>query len=639
MFKTVITKEESNNRESLMNALKDEYVALSNKAFKRGVLIDLLKLSSFEYEEAKYIVDTAISLYGLSSLELNSTLFKSFKDVEEATDLELYTVQALNYISTYGVLPISFEDLKAYEPKDIPKELLQDSNPLDKVLTEIKFANKSEVERRIKELLSSGIALKESDVSDIVNLVVELKVELDLNNVKNKEAMCLLSDELGVYPSNPSEIVRYLIYRMTGSPLLIKSGGVIDIIKNKTREDRVVVDVVKNTDRVKLSSVFNRFKPIFLAIKKSHPSLKSEINHISKLSKDNHKPMYQDVMSNLVHGDFAVQEIDSAIEKANMYQLVKATNALFLALERAEYGKSLDVTYQIRNGKSFTVNKDFSKYSSDKFMNRTFARANYLLDAIGERFKDNVGDKKILMTKGVDLALPTTLKTSSSVLPQYSTLDADSKNLLIGITWEKDVDIDLSCTMAHTSVSWFTNQRVDGVMHSGDMTRTNQYNIATEFILNTRENKGDMLISENLYSSLYNEDVAVDYKLIIGSRGKSKFDRNDSGIADIGDIKFTANMKSDKRSKAIGLYEAETDKFIILSSTLRGLNPSMIDHEKTSATMESMKMSAKSAIMVSDLMSANAIQCVYDESEIDGKDFIDLRLENLTNDSLSAIMK
>lgn len=628
---------------SLLNAFENvegnkEYSELKMKAYTRGVSLGLLSLGMLPIEEAREVVQASMTLYGLSSKELSSALFKSFEDVKGATKEELDLVKFANYMTTYGAIPSTFENFQAYEPEDIPSELLDNENPLDKKLNRIAHMSKQEIVDRFNEMIESGVALGEQDLSDLLALVEILDIKVDIDKINNKEFMCMMIDKTGTPPENPVEAVRYLIYKLTGQPLLIKSKEVIRTIK-LGRENAYVVNFLQIYSRESLATVFNRFKPIFLAIKKSHPKLKSEINHISRLSKELHKPMKQDILTNFVHGRFDLDDINKAIERANTYQLAKTSNALWLAAARAEHGQPINVLYQIRNGKSFQTEKDFGHLSNSEFMSQIQAKANMIMDEIVDRVKKNVGDRAVLITDGVELALPTTLKTSTGFITQYTKIKADSEDLLIGITWSEQADIDLSCTTATKEVSWFSSQRSGGLTHSGDMTRLNKYGIATEYVLMDKDSKEDAMFSETLYSGHYGPDC-VDYKVIIGSKCKNKCDVDMAkGLADIGDIKFVANMKSEYKSKAIGLFDADGEEFILTSTTLRGLNPSMVSHEGVRKSMESIKMTASAALTLNDVLSMAGIKVYYNEDELDGKEFLDFRLEGLTKDSFYDIMK
>lgn len=640
LFKGYYSESGSSLLDSFNNVEENkEYSELRMDAYVNGVSIALLSLGSLPIEEARDVVRASKTLYGLSSKELNSALFKSFEDVKNATKEELDLVKFANYMTTYGAIPSTFETFQAYEPEDIPSELLDNNNPLGKSLNRITLMSRKNIVDKFNEMVESGVALSEDDLSDLSALVDILDIEVDIDKVKNKEFMCLMIDKTGTAPKNPSEAVRYLIYKLTDSTLLIKSKEVIDKIK-MGGERLLVVNFIKSYSHESLATVFNRFKPIFLAIKKSHPRLKSDINHISRLSKELHKPMKKDILTNFVHGRFDLDDIEKAIEKANTYQLTKTSNALWLSAERAEHGEPINVLYQIRNGKSFQTEKDFSHLNNVDFITQVQAKGFMIMDEIVSRVKKNVGDKAVLITDGVDLALPTTLKTSTGFIPQYTRIKADSDDLLIGITWEEQADIDLSCTTATKEVSWFSSQNSDGLTHSGDMTRLNKYGIATEYVLMDKDSKEDAMFSETLYSGHDYSTDFVDYKVIIGSKSANKnYAENVKSLAEIGDIKFVANMKSEYKSKAIGLFDSDNKEFILTSTTLRGLNPSMVSHEGVKRSMQSIKMTAGSALTLNDVLAMAGIKVYYNEDELDGKEFLDFRLESLTKDSFYDIMK
>src|SRR5699024_1052230 len=186
------------------------------------------------------VVRASKTLYGLSSKELNSALFKSFEDVKNATKEELDLVKFANYMTTYGAIPSTFETFQAYEPEDIPSELLDNDNPLGKSLNHISLMSRKEIVDRFNEMVESGVALGEQDLSDLSALVDILDIKVDVDKIKNKEFMCMMIDKTRMVPKSPSEAVRYLIYILTDNTLLIKSKEVINTIKMGGERDRVV---------------------------------------------------------------------------------------------------------------------------------------------------------------------------------------------------------------------------------------------------------------------------------------------------------------------------------------------------------------------------------------------------------------
>jgi hypothetical protein len=78
-----------------------------------------------------------------------------------------------------------------------------------------------------------GIALKEETIDDVLN-ILHNDLEYDFTgkeNIRNKEAVIKIADQYDIYPENPVEFFRYVIYKTTQTTLLIKNDELIDLIK------------------------------------------------------------------------------------------------------------------------------------------------------------------------------------------------------------------------------------------------------------------------------------------------------------------------------------------------------------------------------------------------------------------------
>ena len=141
-----------------------------------------------------------------------------------------------------------------------------------------------ELSVKVQELLYSGIALSQDTIDSCFELINEFNLTIDVNSVKNKEILMLFCDKYGVLPTKPEEMVRYLVYKYTSKTLLIKDKETIRTIKSKSLTE--TSDLINKYGVDKLSSVFNRFKPLFLAMKSGNAKT---INMLRKRSKTNHK--------------------------------------------------------------------------------------------------------------------------------------------------------------------------------------------------------------------------------------------------------------------------------------------------------------------------------------------------------------
>jgi hypothetical protein len=266
---------------------------------------------------ALYAQDRILAYYAKESLDgndLNKTFHKSWDIIRKSTRGELAIAQILHYISGYGS--------KFTEELYIPEETI--NVPVKITFKVIKAYTKEELTEKCLNLLTSGIALTEETIKDVIDVL-----DNDLGyvftgdeGIRNKEALVIIADRFGVYPKDVTEFFRYVIFKATGETLLIKNKELIYDISISTYNP---TKVFEDYGLDKLATIFNRFKPLFLAFKK-RPLGMSVINKISKLSKKHHTPMVSNPL-NLVTSQLLTSEDEHWLENATPYSLFKALSA------------------------------------------------------------------------------------------------------------------------------------------------------------------------------------------------------------------------------------------------------------------------------------------------------------------------
>lgn len=204
-----------------------------------------------------------ISYYAKEKLngnDLNKTFHKSWQKIKESSRTELFFEQINHYISTYGN---NFQN-EIY----IPNEVLNVPD-LKLNFKVIKAYTEEEMQEKCLSILRSGIALKEETIDDLLN-ILHNDLEYDFTgkeNIRNKEAVIKIADRYDIYPENPVEFFRYVIYKTTLTTLLIKNDELINLINQSTFNPTYLFE---NFGLEKLAEIFNRFKPLFLAYKREH---------------------------------------------------------------------------------------------------------------------------------------------------------------------------------------------------------------------------------------------------------------------------------------------------------------------------------------------------------------------------------
>ncbi|MDO5329019.1 MAG: hypothetical protein Q4E88_02810 [Coriobacteriia bacterium] len=410
----------------------------------------------------QYVKDGARQLYKISHEELNATLHKDYTTVAEADIGQLVIQQLIHYITTYG-----FASIGLTPDGYIPNEQLDIVEVL-KTYTTIKPITEAELKDKLETLTSSGIALSQQTIND-VSLFIE---KIDVDKINNRELMILWYEKNDKVPDNPEAFLRYVIYKLTGSTLKIKSYDLIKRIKEADIDevDKYLSLYVQqcNYGVQKLASVWYRNKPLFLAMK--NEKTKSLINKIRKLAYKYHKPVKQDILTMLTSQEFTLKdshEFEKRLREVTIYKLFALYNVLQFKQVDTEYN-----IFRIRNGKVFV-----KEQSNDNAAKDIDVKQEYIINEINNRIA--FSGKKFYIPEGIIYGLPTSEKAYSDNLPEGShiILNDKAEGLLVGIHWKnkdnRQTDLDLHAVDEDGKrYSWNSRFRSGDheVLFSGDIT-------------------------------------------------------------------------------------------------------------------------------------------------------------------------
>lgn len=240
-----------------------------------------------------YLIDPALSntevLKWLKTklINYNATFYKEWADMISKNRFELFIDQIRHYLSTYG----TGHQGEPFIPND-GQQIMTFTQ--FKVIVAI---TKEELITRIEKMFFSGVALSEATILDLFAILDELGHTIDGDQVKNKEAKMFVYKQTHTVPKDPIEFVRFLVYLATGKTMVIKNQAQIKEIKDKGMD---IYQLVKQFGDVKLSSVYYRFKKIFIAFAQSNRNNKSIVNRLSNLAKKHHVPMQIGYFENLL---------------------------------------------------------------------------------------------------------------------------------------------------------------------------------------------------------------------------------------------------------------------------------------------------------------------------------------------------
>ena len=237
-----------------------ELLRLFGKELEGCATLPFEKLNKISLIRGYFVKPTACTLDTLNYLETiqvnpNATFYKDWDDIINKDRFELLIDQLFHYESTYGT---NFES-EPYIPNDGNIQL-----PEMKNIKIIDVISKEEAKKLLLSIVYSPMAMKQETLNDIFSLLDKLALDINISLIKNKELKMMWYSHIGQTPSDMEEFVRFLIYKATGKTLLIKSKEVIEELKDsKLKLNKYITK--KNI--AKVSSVFYRYKPIFLAFK------------------------------------------------------------------------------------------------------------------------------------------------------------------------------------------------------------------------------------------------------------------------------------------------------------------------------------------------------------------------------------
>lgn len=548
---------------------------------------------------------------GVGANETNSAFYSDWKTISRLSDFQMRMDQLLHYFTTYGLEYFGVDSVReglVYIPNNVF------NTPIHAALKIVEAQSPEELVGRCFKMLNSGMALSQKTVKDIIAVLTECDYEITGDEqIANREAQAIFYDISGKLPTESTRLFRYLVFYFSGSSMVIND--------RKTREaitasgKRLPYLDVKRLNA--LAQSFNRYKDLWMAIKKANTGNGPTVNVISKLSKSQHVPMKQNILNSLTSEIHSSSEVIAAAEGATVFQLVRAYNALRLREEDID-----GWVYRIRNGKLWTVlgGKPASIQAS---YNALYQKI--LLNVLRERFQDI----KVYCPVGVDYSIPVSEKSFVGNLPEGTIIRIPQKDktFLIGIHWDDpQTDLDLRAESSGLSIGWNTNLRnsYHTIMHSGDMTRAPKPLGASEWIYFSQLS-GTFNLKLNLFAGY---DFSKKFKFIIGQSNKENIEKGYS-IAP-SEIFTSYTVEMEERQMNLGMLYPEKDFICYLVGNASTGNRHVGRYTKYDVTQQNFAAKRiQSALRLADM-----IQFV-DSPE---KAVIDLSLDKLTKDTFLGLI-
>lgn len=513
----------------------------SNKNFSIKQITDYikhaLKLGYIVHPNA--VCSNLITYLNSHKVNYNSTFYKNFAEVKSKNRVELLIDQLNHYMSTYGT---NFTE-NAYVINSDPKLIEFDPSKFTayKVIT---ACSKKEMFDLCNNLICSDIALSLPVIETVCSYMAENAdsqndMIIRFDEIKNKEAFVMLCNMTKMIPNDKFALVRYMVYLCTGNTLVIQNNVTIKTIKLYNENVNWVFEKLTEQQMIDLSSIFYRYKKIFLAFKNSKTA--SMINKLRRYAKKYHEPMHDSISNTIFsvqHLHFDIMKFSEGIPIFKLVSLINTANWL-LSIPTYEF-------FNIRNG-SVWYGK-FDRKMLDFEYIKNVKRIMY--DVLIHRLSKNKCVVKF--NDEIELACPTSEKKFIGDMPFGSNVHVTNHNY-IGIYWKNEwgaEDFDLSfIDLKHNKIGWnanYYNNDAD-IVYSGDMTSANPE--ATEVMYMNKSH----LIPGIIYVNRYFGDEGSKYQFIFGN-SKNAFRGEDF---DPNTIKFRTDCISSKSAQILGITDSE----------------------------------------------------------------------------------
>lgn len=587
--------------------------ALLSRTLRNGYSLDEYISPSEHYGNLLKDIESVV---GLSGEKANSSFHKSWKVVRDSSNEQLVLQQIIHYITTYG-----FEALGVYDSSlvYIPNEVLDLPDNISIPVTVIHGLTKDEILERVLALGSSGVALSERTLCDIMEIVEFNKYDPDfIDAIKNRELRTRLADFYGLVPTDPQEFLRYVISKLTDESLIIKNDELIEKIKASNGK---FLDELMQSAPDNLAEIFFRFKPLFLAMK-SISRNKTFYNRLRKQANSLHKPKKPDFLNSVTaqikSGNPQLSKLEKSLDGASLFRKVRLLNALNYRLHNPT-----SIVYRVRNGKGWA--EEFEWAGSKR----------HVVDAmtiVGNSITENanIAGKAFYIPRGVEYPLPSSEKQFVGNLPFGTSFEADD-NLVVGVYWEntgRRIDLDFSAISLGGKIGWDSAYRTNNreVMFSGDM--TDAENGASELYYFGSGAKNPYSMNLNYYN--FDANDPINFKLFAAAHKANHVKR---GYAvDPNDVVASANMTIDKKQMVVGLaYE----KTLYLYSVAAGGKISSRVTDVAKHSLNHMLTSLVHSVKLSKMLAAAGAD-VFRYKPTD-REFIDLSPESLDKTTILKI--
>lgn len=559
------------------------------------------------------------------------TFHKSWEKVTNEDYVTLLAEQIAHYFSTYSLEAGGYRAL----PLVPVEELIADPN-----------ARPSFKSFRPVFVMSSIGAQKVIDTTlRSVKAPHRMKMKYYEEYVKNTTLMDtdIVSFELRIMwykehdavPQNGQDFIRYALYTLTGSTLVIKNNCTISALKRAVqRNNNVAYNLLSKANLIECAKVFHRFKPFFLAFKQEE-RCKNLVNRIRRLAETYHQPLSDVSIQNFskLYKEGRLVECKYLLQNTSMRNLIKLHN---FYCDRALMGKDDNTSaFNIRNGKVH-IESD-CKIGISRYVR------NFICDAMTEKANNIFKDKIFYIPDYIIYTAPTTEKQFLGAIPNGTVIcGPQNKAFSAAICWDnykgRRTDLDLHLVGVDRSYGWnsyYRDNDENAVLYSGDMTDAT-YGAAEAFYF--KPNGRDFVLTANNFTG----EIGVPFKFFISeSKPVQRNWRNGTATPPI-DVEtaifppIPLNFP-DPNGCTLGMF-MDSDFVFYNGSLDSGRIP---DRSRYPDFIKAMRRKLSTMMSLHTYLSICGARVVSDLSvltEEEQKNVIDLSPENLTTETLMSLV-
>lgn len=488
----------------------------------------------------------------------NSTFYKCVSDITEKSQWELFLNAIAHYASTYGT---SYQG-EVYCPNGEPININYKSYQV------IRAVSPREMFDMCVNCVVAGVALAEDTLTSVTNYIIkgikEYNFPIDLDAITNRDALCIISNAVGIYPMTGAAIVRVLFYQVFGNPMPIQGHTQLNALLGRHKGyaptadvSKVDLTVLSQEQLVALSSVFLRYKKFMLGLKKNKRNA-PVINRLRRMAVTNHRPMQAGFWENITNMDRieVANRLEAELDKLdNNFKITRLIQ--MFTLRKLQNQQKLQRVYTVRNGKMWCDRNSIAPYAGwwDQVQQALVLRLIENLKA--KRQEINPVAVYIKFPERLELACPVSEKKFLGNVPFGSRFDMSGANNYFGVYWRNEWgthDYDLHYMGDNGShIGWNSSYYNDskGIVFSGDMTNASPEATEMFYAAGTQD-----LPNGNLVLNRYNGEPNSKYRLFFGQDTITNFGKG--YMVDPNSIQLSEMGCSSAKQQLVGRFENNT---------------------------------------------------------------------------------